>query len=199
MITPRTLLLGALATVCFSLTGYVLVPALGVQPTPITLPDGRTWPVAPSEAALRGREVYRDLGCLYCHSQQVRPEGFGADLERGWGRRGSLPIDYLGQQPPLLGTMRTGPDLADVGARQPSEAWHLLHLYDPQLTSPGSNMPPFRFLFEQVPAPDPRGLPLPPGAVGPGVAVVPTARATELVAYLMSLTQDPAVRGGAGE
>ncbi len=199
MIEPRTLLLGALATVCFSLTGYVLVPALGVETTSITLEDGQTYPPDLTEQAAQGRDVYRDLGCVYCHSQQVRPEAFGADLDRGWGRRGSLPVDYVGQQPPLLGTMRTGPDLADIGTRQPSETWHLLHLYDPQLTSPGSNMPPFRFLFDEVEGPDARALTLPEGTVADGVSVVPTERASALVAYLRALQQPPDVSGGFDE
>ena len=47
-----------------------------------------------------------------------------------------------------MGTMRTGPDLSNIGVRNPSETWHYLHLYNPQITSEGSNMPPFRFLFE---------------------------------------------------
>lgn len=195
MIDPKTLLLGALATVCFSMTGYVLVPALGVDLEPVTLADGSIYPAPLAKDAARGREVYRDLGCLTCHSQQVRPDAYGADLARGWGSRGSLPLDYVGQGPVLLGTMRTGPDLADIGTRQPSDAWHLLHLYDPQLTSPGSNMPPFRFLFEEVAAPARGALPLPEGTVAPGVAVVPSRRATDLVAYLVSLQQPRDVGG----
>lgn len=199
MIEPRTLLLGALATVSFSLTGYVLIPALGIETEPTTLADGSAYPEALGESAKRGREAYRDLGCMYCHSQQVRPSGFGADQERGWGRRGSLPIDYVGQSPPLLGTMRTGPDLADIGSRQPSDTWHLVHLYDPQLTSAGSNMPPFRFLFDHVPEPAEGALTLPEGATPAGVAVVPTERALDLVAYLKALKQAPDVTGGSDE
>lgn len=189
MIDPKTLLLGALATVTFSMTGYVLVPALGIDVEPVTLADGSAYPPPLSKDAARGREVYRDLGCLACHSQQVRPGAYGVDLQRGWGSRGSLPVDYVGQSPVLLGTMRTGPDLADIGTRQPSDAWHLLHLYDPQLTSPGSNMPPFRFLFDEVPLPAAAALPLPEGSLPPGRAVVPSRRATDLVAYLKSLKQ----------
>lgn len=190
-----TILLGALATVAFSMTGYVLLPALGIQPEVVTTADGRAYP-APLEAeALAGREVYRDLGCMYCHTQQVRADGYGADIARGWGRRGSQPVDYHGQQPPLLGTMRTGPDLANIGTRQPSETWHLLHLYDPQITSPGSNMPPFAFLFEEVQGEHPDALALPETHAKPGVSVVPNTRARQLVAYLQALHQDPSIGG----
>lgn len=179
-----TVLLGALATITFSLTGYVLVPTLGGQADTFGLE-----PVVLSEEAAAGREVYKDLGCLACHTQQVRATNYGADVARGWGRRGSLPADYLGQKPPLLGTMRTGPDLANIGARQPSDTWHLLHLYDPQITSPGSNMPPFPFLFEEVAGTHPDALALPDGWAKPGVSVVPGPRARQLVAYLKSLHQ----------
>jgi len=191
-----TVLLGALATVSFSLTGYVLLPALGIEPEVVTTADGAAYPPALEAEAQAGREVYRDLGCMYCHTQQVRAEGYGADIARGWGRRGSLPVDYQGQQPPLLGTMRTGPDLANIGGRQPSETWHMLHLYDPQITSPGSNMPPFPFLFEEVPGEHPDALALPDAWAREGVSVVPSERARHLVAYLLTLHQDPSIGGG---
>lgn len=190
-----TLLLGAWATVSFSMTGYVLLPALGLQPEPVATADGATYPPEPTDEVRAGREVYRDLGCMYCHTQQVRAQGYGADVARGWGRRGSLPIDYANQQPPLLGTMRTGPDLANVGSRQPSDTWHLLHLYDPQITSPGSNMPPFPFLFVEVEGERADALPLPEGRGRPGVSVVPTERARQLVAYLRALHQEPSIGG----
>jgi cytochrome c oxidase cbb3-type subunit 2 len=183
-------LLGALATVSFSGTGYVLLPALDIETVAVVREDGSVYPPEPDAEALAGREVYKDLGCIACHSQQVRPDAFGADIQRGWGRRGSLPVDYVGQQPPLLGTMRTGPDLANIGARQPSADWHLLHLYDPQLTSPGSNMPPFPFLFEEATGESPDAIALPDGT-----SVVPTKRARDLVSYLLSLRQDPDVGG----
>lgn len=127
---------------------------------------------------------------MYCHSQQVRPPGFGADQERGWGARQTRPVDHIFDNPPLLGTMRTGPDLANIGVRQPSREWHLLHLYYPPITSPGSTMPPYRFLFEHHPADGPR----PEGALDiadehlprPGY-VTATPRAEALVDYLLSL------------
>lgn len=190
-----TVLLGALATVAFSMTGYVLLPALGVHPEVVTTADGATYPPELTADARAGREVYRDLGCMYCHTQQVRADGYGADVARGWGRRGSVPLDYVNQQPPLLGTMRTGPDLANIGSRQPSDTWHMLHLYDPQITSPGSNMPPFPFLFEEVQGEHEAALALPEGWGRAGASVVPTERARQLVAYLQALHQDPSIGG----
>ena len=64
--------------------------------------------------------------------------------------------DYIYDKPVLLGYMRFGPDLANIGTRKDpddpdkySTAWHYMHLYKPQITSPGSNMPSYKFLFEK--------------------------------------------------
>jgi cbb3-type cytochrome oxidase cytochrome c subunit len=121
----------------------------------------------------------------------------GPDIARGWGRARSVAVDYLYDYPVLLGTQRIGPDLANTGLRLPSAAWHLLHLYHPRTTVPGSVMPPHPFLFEQRPrgaAPAPEALKLPaPYAPGGGVDVVPTDEARALVAYLLSLRADVAI------
>jgi cytochrome c oxidase cbb3-type subunit 2 len=158
-------------------------------------PGEETYPRPLSGEAIRGKQVYQDLGCLYCHTQQVRRRGYGSDFERGWGARQSVARDYILQERVMLGTMRTGPDLANVGLRY-AELWQHQHLYNPQITSPGSTMPPFAFLYEVRPisatrGPSPDALELPAAFhPGDGYEVVPTARARELVAYLMSLRQD---------
>lgn len=145
--------------------------------------------------AQRGKLVYQQMGCLYCHSQQVRRSGFGADFERGWGNRQSVARDYIETDRVMLGTMRTGPDLANVGLRY-SELWQYQHLFNPQITSPGSTMPPYGFLFEVQPVSKLRGpssdaIDLPEAYhPGDGMEVVPTQRAKDLVAYLMNLNQD---------
>jgi cytochrome c oxidase cbb3-type subunit 2 len=135
---------------------------------------------------LYGRNVYIREGCLYCHSQQVRAVGFGADQARFWGRP-SVPADYLYDKPHLLGTMRTGPDLFNIAARQPSEGWHVLHLYNPRLVMKGSLMPPYPWLFDEKVTAGPGEkallLPDPPR----GRVVVPNADGRALVAYLLSL------------
>ena len=120
------LLLGATATMTFALITLVLVPrSLLAKVDP---PAG----LAPYTASQEhGRRVYASLGCLYCHSQQVRDAAFTPDAKRGWGRP-SVPEDYYYDEPHLLGTMRTGPDLFNVGVRLPDRGWHMLHLYQPR-------------------------------------------------------------------
>lgn len=148
--------------------------------------------IATSEALVReGERVYAANGCIYCHSQQVRPSPFSDDIERGWGDRRTTPQDYLNDQRIFLGTMRTGPDLSNIGARQSSPSWHYQHLYDPRSVSPGSIMPPFHFLFEKrllTGQFDPDALVFHGSKMVAGNSqIVPNRDAHALVAYLLSL------------
>lgn len=185
--------LGIFFTLAFSWTGIVLTNQLTygkLQPV-VDETENKSYPEQLPGLAAQGKLVYQDLGCLYCHSQQVRRPGFGADDKRGWGDRQSVPRDYIREGRVFLGTMRTGPDLRNIGARQASRDWHMLHLYDPQITSKGSIMAPFPFLFEKhkiVGQPSPKALKLPaPYTLESGYELVPTHRAEALVAYLLSL------------
>ncbi len=141
-----------------------------------------------TDSELAGRGHYISLGCVYCHSQQPRDPSQAPDTARGWGRA-SVPSDYSYDTTHLLGTMRTGPDLFNIGARQPSVDWQLTHLYQPRAVSPGSNMPAFPFLFretdflgDQIEVKVPREY-LPPRVK----YIVPTEQAMELVDYLLSM------------
>jgi len=185
------LYIGVLFTVVASFTGLVFLPNVQLADLePVTV-DGVERPQEPRGPIKAGRDVYIAMGCIYCHSQQVRPEGYGADIDRGWGTRRTVARDHIYDQPHLLGTMRTGPDLANIGVRQPSDRWHYLHLYNPRITSPGSIMPPFAFLFdvgehgEEGPPED--GIVPPEGYLAEGRHIIPTERARNLVAYLNSL------------
>jgi cbb3-type cytochrome oxidase cytochrome c subunit len=118
----------------------------------------------------------------------------GVDIARGWGLRQSVAADFLYNDPVQLGSLRAGPDLANVGARLPDINWQLVHLYAPQALVKNSAMPPFRFLFEVRKlgdAPSPDALQFPQGFAPPaGCEVVPTPEAKQLVAYLLSLKAD---------
>jgi cbb3-type cytochrome oxidase cytochrome c subunit len=118
----------------------------------------------------------------------------GPDIDRHWGKRRTVAADYLNDDPVLLGSLRVGPDLANVGTRLPDANWQLRHLYAPGSEKAGSLMPPYRFLFERRkiqwrPSPDALQLSgdlAPP----PGYEIVPKPEATALVAYLLSLHSD---------
>jgi cytochrome c oxidase cbb3-type subunit II len=118
----------------------------------------------------------------------------GPDIARGWGRRHSVAEDFLYDDPVQLGSLRIGPDLADVGTRQPDANWQLVHLYAPQSVVNDSAMPPFRYLFKVQKigsAPSPDALVFSKGFGPPaGYEVLPTPQAQGLAAYLLSLHAD---------
>jgi cytochrome c oxidase cbb3-type subunit 2 len=158
-----------------------VLPALREQAVPATA--GITPRGAEAE---RGRRVYMREGCGFCHTQFVRD----LPMDRPFGRP-SRAGDYVGEDPPMLGTQRTGPDLADVGTRQPSDAWHLIHLYDPRAVVPQSVMPGYRWYFVEKDQAGPGDVvaPVPTGHAPAGKVIVAGPDARALVSYLLSLKQ----------
>jgi cytochrome c oxidase cbb3-type subunit 2 len=188
----KIIFLGFLFTFATAWAGLVVAPSIyyGLEAQAMT-----DLPTETAEVA-RGAEVYAANGCVYCHSQQVRPESFGSDVERGWGSRRTISEDYQGDTRALMGTMRTGPDLANVGQRLATRDWHFQHLWDPRSLHERSTMPAYRHLFEKVEVtgePDPDALKLGEGgsAVIAGdegnYQIVPTDEGRALVEYLLSL------------
>ena len=124
---------------------------------------GPLFPSREPGLAIQGRAVYVSLGCVSCHTQQVRPAGQGSDIARGYGVRASVARDYVQQNPVLLGERRIGPDIANFGARAKDLASvHAAIQHDGQ----------FAFLYS--------------GAK----QEVLSGRAVALAAYLQSLRQD---------
>jgi cytochrome c oxidase cbb3-type subunit 2 len=106
--------------------------------------------------------------------------------------RQSVAADYLYDQPVQLGNLRAGPDLSNIGVRQPDLNWQLHHLYAPRSLVKNSTMPAFRYLFTVrkkiggQSSPDALVLPK-EFAPADDYEVVPTAEAKQLAAYLVSL------------
>ncbi len=148
----------------------------------------------------RGLEVYISEGCVACHTQQVR----NIEMDAMFGDRPAMAEDYAyskkrlswwAQSPSLLGSERTGPDLTEVGERQPAEPWQYLHLYEPRAVVKASVMPAYRWLFKQVDSAFVRESDVVVKGVpdqykeDPSKVVVATDDAQALVAYLISLKQ----------
>lgn len=183
-------------TVLFGFIGLsfiiAVLPALRIQNRNEPLPSSE--PLTTEQK--RGLAVYVEEGCVSCHTQQVRPVKVDQDLGRP-----SVPGDFarLGpenafeQTPGVLGSKRTGPDLTNIGKRQPSKTWHLLHLYQPRAVVEESIMPAFPWLFKITEDPvDSAPVVQVPEPYGPEKGeVVATERAENLVAYLQSLKQAP--------
>jgi cbb3-type cytochrome oxidase cytochrome c subunit len=117
------LFLGIFGTFAFSWVGLTLIPNWQIgHLNPQSDEEGTDiYPMPQSGMVTRGARVYAANGCNYCHSEQVRAEYAGADIERKWGDRRSAPRDYIFERPVLLGKMRMGQDLTNIGARAPKE------------------------------------------------------------------------------
>jgi cbb3-type cytochrome oxidase cytochrome c subunit len=74
--------LAAFLALSASWGGFVLAPQLQLgqsQPAAVG-PGSDLYPVARPGLAKQGAEVYRSLGCVYCHSQQVGQEGVKCEV-----------------------------------------------------------------------------------------------------------------------
>ncbi len=185
-----------------------LLLSLGVAVFPaFQMEDYQPLPEQPKLTAeeIKGEHVFISEGCVACHTQQVR----NIEMDKPWGKRPSIPEDYYyskqrmdiwRQTPSLLGSERTGPDLSDVGKRQPGQAWQLLHLYEPRAVAKGSIMPSFRWLFEEVDSAYVQEsdvvVAVPKEFLDdPNKKIIATPDALHLVAYLQSLKQTPLPEG----
>jgi cbb3-type cytochrome oxidase cytochrome c subunit len=117
------LFLGIFGTFAFSWVGLTVIPNWQIgHLNPESDEEGTDiYPQPQSGMFQRGERVYASNGCVYCHSQQVRPDYIANDIERKWGNRRSAPRDYIFERPVFLGKMRMGQDLADIGARAPAQ------------------------------------------------------------------------------
>ena len=141
-------LFGTAALFFIALTILVaIIPALNNQKNNSLLPNAEPL----SEQAIKGKAIYIANGCVGCHTQQVR----NVDMDKVWGARPGLPADYAGNKrtdlwrntATLMGTERTGPDLTNIGIRQPSIDWNLVHLYNPRIVVKESIMPAYPWMF----------------------------------------------------
>lgn len=143
--------LGAFLLLMFAVTITVVLPMLQED---LYTADAAA-PQYDAEKVAQGRKIYAREGCWYCHTQTVRTidndKGFrapAATLKDGTqvGDRPTRPSDFANDNPAMLGSERTGPDLKYVAHRWPSKEWHIAHLIDPRSTDPDSIMPPFGHL-----------------------------------------------------
>lgn len=169
-----------------------VMPAINNQKNNRPLPGA----IPLSAEAIKGKNVFIANGCVACHTQQVR----SVDMDKMWGDRPSIAADYAANHrtdfwrntATLMGTERTGPDLTNIGSRQPSEDWHLVHLYNPRIVVKESIMPAYPWLFaiKQQPSKSDVVVNVPAAYLnGDTGKVVATKDAMNLLAYLLSLKQ----------
>ena len=183
----------------------VLVALCAVWPAEIELArEAKAEKPIVDDIVARGRRVFRSYNCGCCHTMQVRGDEHLAYEREGrlivpplkaderYGDEATNAASYDYEDPAMLGTQRTGPDLFNVGLRLPGRAWHHWHLYNPRAVSPDSVMPAYRFLYttEPPPADDAEGYE--PVEVIQGLGVTTgtlwaTPDAVALVEYLLAL------------
>src|SRR5437762_888482 len=127
------LFIGLFGTFAFSWVGLTVIPNWQIGAlNPQTDEEGTdAYPTPKSGMADRGRQIYAANGCIYCHSQQIRPDYDSADIDRvrdagpspgpKWAERRSAPRDYIFDRPVVLGQERMGPDVANIGKAAPTE------------------------------------------------------------------------------
>ena len=136
----RSILLTVAILLVVSVGGLVEIAPLFYLESTIEKVDG-VRPYTPLELA--GRDIYIREGCYTCHSQAVRP--FRDETER-YGPY-SKAGEYVYDRPFQFGSKRTGPDLQREGGAN-VDSWHYLHFKDPRVTSPGSIMPNYPWLYD---------------------------------------------------
>ena len=135
--SPKSVVFGSLAILAAVAVVMVLAPYLTRIETPSEIFRSRT------DAEGAGRKLYIANGCVYCHSQSIRSIDWGLGAERI-----AQAGDYVADNPILLGSARTGPDLSQEGGEHPDD-WHLAHFTNPRYTRPNSIMPAFAFLKDE--------------------------------------------------
>jgi cbb3-type cytochrome oxidase cytochrome c subunit len=118
--------LAAFIALSASWGGFVLAPQLqlGRADQTKTVPAGDKYPVARPGLAQQGAEVYRSLGCVYCHSQQVGQNGVKVEvvlLDAGTNADNTISAlakvnPQLGKAENFIGLPRKLTEVADVGA-----------------------------------------------------------------------------------
>jgi cbb3-type cytochrome oxidase cytochrome c subunit len=129
MKSGATIFLVAFIALSASWGGFVLAPQLQIGRTGLekTVPAEVNYPVARSGRAQQGAQVYRSLGCVSCHSQQVRQEGVRCEViltEAGTNALATVTelaklSPQLGKPETLIALPKVIAEVADVSAAEP--------------------------------------------------------------------------------
>jgi hypothetical protein len=150
--TFPTIVIGGLIVFFAVVTVAVFVPGLIWDPQQTTIAHEYT---AQQES---GRVLFYSNGCNYCHTQYVRAD----DTSMGPVSDGG---NYVFDDPLILGSERTGPDLSYVGHKR-SAQWEVEHLKDPRKYSAHVDHCPTLAFCRHDQLARYRGFPCSPGATG---------------------------------
>lgn len=131
---------GALGTFFVAFSVAYALPLLDPE---VSTPGPQT--VVFEEQAAAGKSVYDSQGCVFCHTQQVRPvsNDIGLGPATSAGRFADDPRSSVG-------LVRIGPDLACVGDRLDETALRVSLLGDPEAEDADSVMPAYEHLSQDA-------------------------------------------------
>ena len=142
LIERKPIMLLILSLVVVGIGGLVeMIPTFLVKENIPTIASVK--PYTPLE--LQGRDLYIKEGCYNCHSQMIRPFRYEVARYGEYSKAGEFVYDH----PFQWGSKRTGPDLARIGGKY-GDSWHFNHMLDPTSMSPGSIMPSYPAMYEDV-------------------------------------------------
>ncbi len=95
---PAVLIFGSVAVIWAAFFGVVMVPTQTISQAPSDI-----WRARRLAQEEKGRAVYIANGCVYCHSQYIRPQDWGGGAERI-----AQPGDYRRPKSPVA-RRRTAP------------------------------------------------------------------------------------------
>jgi mono/diheme cytochrome c family protein/cbb3-type cytochrome oxidase cytochrome c subunit len=130
--TFRVIFWGGLAVFFAVVTVAVFTPVAVWRPATTVIAH----PYTPAQEY--GRQLFYSNGCNYCHTQYVR----NVDNAMGPVSEGG---NYNFDNPVILGSERTGPDLSYIGRKRAMQ-WEIDHMRKPREFSPMSIMPDYTFL-----------------------------------------------------
>ena len=114
---------------------------------------------------------------------------------RSWGKRRSVAQDYLFAEPPMLGSVRIGPDLANVGARYSRDVLMRI-LLNPKIIRKDNKMPQHRFLFEKADEDDQGQHIINGGYVPEGVKLPPDVGMGDIKIIKVLVAEDDSIEKG---
>ncbi|MFY8127794.1 MAG: cytochrome-c oxidase, cbb3-type subunit I [Chitinophagaceae bacterium] len=147
VIERKPILLLTLSLIVISIGGLIeMIPTFLVKENIPSIASVK--PYTPLE--LQGRDIYLREGCYNCHSQMVRPFRYEVARYGEYSKAGEFVYDH----PFQWGSKRTGPDLAREGNTSSPQykdaGWHYNHMLEPSVLSPGSIMPSYPNLYENI-------------------------------------------------
>ncbi len=103
---------------------------------------------------LKGQDVYKDEGCFYCHTKNLRPLAWEMDRFANAEKLGHFPMtsamEYRFESPSTAGSRRVGPDLSRIASKMTEEELrNYLNQGKTNSANPAESYHAYQYLFKQ--------------------------------------------------